>query len=770
MGRSVTRTLGENMGSETRARLAFAALLVAALVAFSQLFAGGDYFGPSLLAILLATALAAGARKLGVGLVPTVLASGVALCWYLALVFESRHLLYGLPTPGALGRLPVAVARAYEASRVDFAPVPARPGYVIMLVASTWAAATLGEIATFRWRRPLLASLPPIALVSLVLVVGTGNGASLWVALFLIALLSFWGLESSHRVRGWGRWVSPWAHHSEEPESLTGAVARRMGATCVAAAIVAPLVLPTLDQGLLAWRTDTGAGRGLGDAGRVDLLVSLAPRLLEQTDVRLFNVEAAEPTYWRLTSLAEFDGRDWKPSDADHGELQNGDVDTLEPPISKYRELDQRFTITGLRDDLLPAAVEPESISVEGGPEAVLVDPDTGELLVEGGLPHSTSYRVRSHVPDVASYRSLKRADVGDPGPAFKDVPSDLSDEVFALLERWTDGAKTPFDKLVAIQEHFRRDFGYTTDVRAEDSTDYLTQFLTQTREGYCQQFATAFAILARAEGLPTRVSVGFLPGSPSADNPDVFVVTGNQAHAWPEVYFEEFGWVPFEPTPRAEATEPSYTVPAASALTQNPAAVRNGVGPAAGSLGNRFRDADAGGVSGRTRTEVPFSSGRRAARDPAWAKTFNRLALALVALSGIALLAIPLVKEWRMRALYRRSDGPMGRAVAAFAHFQGEAAELVAPRRASESAVAYARRIASANRAPRRAAVSLAGIYEAAEYGPIGVSATEATEAARLARQLRGALWASASWWQRAERLFSPRGLIRSRTRPTIS
>jgi transglutaminase-like putative cysteine protease len=756
------------LGPETRARLAFLGLLSATLLAYTQLFVAGTFMGPCLLGAALATGIVMAARKVGLGGGATWAASALALLWYLAVVFQSDRLLYGLPTVAALRGLGADLASAADASRVDFAPIPARPGYVALLVACFWIAAALGELATFSWRRPLLASLLPIGLTSLVLVVGTGGGASLWVSLFLIALLAFWGLESSHRLRSWGRWVAAWEQYSDEPQSVTGAVARRMGASCVAAAIIAPLLLPALDNGLLAWRTNTGSGVGTSGGGAgIDLLVSLAPTLVEQTDVELFRVAPdGPPTYWRLTSLSEFDGRDWMPSSATNvTPLIDGDVTTYEPPVRRYTKLTQRFRISALEDELLPAAVQPESIAFAetdgGSPENVAIDPDTGELRYEGRTFEGLTYEIGSHVPDVRAYRTLRNTPVGErANTAFTALPGGVSDRVRELLDRWTRDASTAFDELVAIQEHLR-DFEYSTEVEREDSTDYLTQFLTETKRGFCQQFATAFAVLARLRGYPTRVSVGFLPGTRSPDDPDVYVVNGNQAHAWPEVYFEDFGWVPFEPTPRAEATEPLYTIPRSATLPGN----RNGgEGPPSDEtlLGNRFRD------PGRTEDFVGPSRGAgRAGEGPggfvdlAWARAFSRLArYGFIALLAF-LVAVPMLKELRIRRLYRRSDGASGRARAAFAHFQREATELVEPRRRAESATAYAARIARANRAPRRAALGLASIYEAAEYGRASVSGHDASEATRLARQLRAALWSSASWWQRASRLFSPGGLL---------
>ena len=472
--------------------------------------------------------------------------------------------------------------------------------------------------------------------------------------------------------------------------------------------------------------------------------------------------------------MAEFDGEDWARGEENLQPVPLGRVPSYEPPAPGRTNLTQRFHITGLGDELLPAAATPTYLSFgddeEKETEDLAVDTETGELQVEGGLTEGLDYEVHSDVPD-ATFERLERAQIGDPGPVYREVPQGVSEEVYALADRWTEGQSTPFDQLVAIQDRLR-DFEYSLDVKPEDSSDYLTQFLTETKAGYCQQFATAFALLARVQGFPARVSVGFLPGATSA-TPGTRVVTGNDAHAWPEVYFERFGWVPFEPTPRADVGEPDHTIaglvpggaggaggaprgqgPTGRGFSNNPSICSRGPGaPAAGlACGDGQR-----GVAFTPPTDpraVPVE-------EPPWVEAFDRLARVVVALAVLFLLGVPLLKELRVRRRYRKASDAAGRARAAFAQFLSDAAELAAPRRRSESAAAYARRLVAANRVPRRATLALVELYETAEYGRGGMSPQEAEEARRVAGRRRGALWSSASWWQRAVRLFGAATLL---------
>ncbi|WP_157457159.1 transglutaminase-like domain-containing protein [Cellulomonas fimi] len=108
----------------------------------------------------------------------------------------------------------------------------------------------------------------------------------------------------------------------------------------------------------------------------------------------------------------------------------------------------------------------------------------------------------------------------------------------------------------MALQSYFRAatNFTYDTRVAPARSEDAVWDFL-QSRRGYCVQFATGMALMARTLDIPARVGVGFLPGD--ADGDGTYVVTGRKSHAWPELYFADQGWVRFEPTPAIQSGAP---------------------------------------------------------------------------------------------------------------------------------------------------------------------------------------------------------------------
>ncbi len=162
---------------------------------------------------------------------------------------------------------------------------------------------------------------------------------------------------------------------------------------------------------------------------------------------------------------------------------------------------------------------------------------------------------VKRHTPldgDAATLADLEkhRADIYED---YGNAPV-LSDEVKAYLEEITAEADTDVEKLRAIEDALSS-FTYTKRPGklpecVVDENSYLEYFLLESRQGYCSYFATAFVLLARAEGIPARYVEGFCV---PVNEEKYMTVYSNMAHAWPEAYIDGVGWIPFEPTPGYE-------------------------------------------------------------------------------------------------------------------------------------------------------------------------------------------------------------------------
>ena len=156
-------------------------------------------------------------------------------------------------------------------------------------------------------------------------------------------------------------------------------------------------------------------------------------------------------------------------------------------------------------------------------------------------------YRVTSVIPNGGSSLATARAGSDPAGGETLKIPEGLSDEVRDLAAEITKNANTDGAKAKAIEEHLTSaSFTYTLHAPTSTGTDIISDFLLRDKAGYCIHFATAMAILARIEGIPSRVAVGFTGGTQEGDG---YKVTTDNMHAWPELYFEGLGWMPFEPT-----------------------------------------------------------------------------------------------------------------------------------------------------------------------------------------------------------------------------
>ncbi len=136
---------------------------------------------------------------------------------------------------------------------------------------------------------------------------------------------------------------------------------------------------------------------------------------------------------------------------------------------------------------------------------------------------------------------------------AYLQLPPEITDRTRQLAEDITAGAVTNYDKAVRIRDWLQQNLSYSLDLRDYGSQEPIDFFLFERRAGHCEYFASAFAILARSVGVPTRNVTGFLGGEWNEYDGYIAVRAGD-AHAWSEVWFPGQGWVTFDATPPGEA------------------------------------------------------------------------------------------------------------------------------------------------------------------------------------------------------------------------
>ncbi len=130
-------------------------------------------------------------------------------------------------------------------------------------------------------------------------------------------------------------------------------------------------------------------------------------------------------------------------------------------------------------------------------------------------------------------------------------LPDKFDERIAALATEITGKYKNRYDKAKAVENYLQTQFGYTLEMKA-GGEEPLADFLFNVREGHCEYFATAMAIMLRTQGIATRIVNGFQQGEYN-ETADVYIVKQKDAHSWVEVYFPgENAWIPFDPTPFA--------------------------------------------------------------------------------------------------------------------------------------------------------------------------------------------------------------------------
>jgi len=258
---------------------------------------------------------------------------------------------------------------------------------------------------------------------------------------------------------------------------------------------------------------------------------------------RLDMGEASGPRrYWRGMTYDQYTGRGWANSNLDIVRSEAGQR-FLEP--QGPRELvTQDFQIIVPRDELLYAVADPVAVDAisrvrwRGQGDLAFVHASVGRYSVISAAPKVTERELREAGTDYG-------AEIRE---RYLQLPP-LSKKVRDLTQEITAGAETPYDKLVAIESYLRREYTYDLNVpQPAEGKDVVEYFLFEARRGYCDYYASAMVVLARAAGIPARLASGYATGDYDHEA-QRYVVREYNAHSWPEAYFPGYGWIEFEPT-----------------------------------------------------------------------------------------------------------------------------------------------------------------------------------------------------------------------------
>ena len=485
---------------------------------------------------------------------------------------------------------------------------------------------------------------------------------------------------------------------------------------------------------------------------------------------------ARQPTYMRATVLDDFRNDAWAigvPRAAD----------SLEPAAARQRRNQTReiVTVANLADSHLAGGSVPIQFVPDGG--APLVTSEPGFAALNQNLPQGFRYTVWSYTrrPPVAALREspadypseLTDGGMLDAGngvtlPAF-GAP-DRASEVLSYVAREPDlyaylplariaekvagRARTPYEAVQRVQQWFLSvNFRYSNHPRVLSPP--LVGFVTQTHAGYCQYYAGAMALMLRYLGIPSRVAVGFA-GATYDSKQHVWKVSDREAHAWVEVWFKGYGWLPFDPTPAAPGAAPRSVQAGVPTFRDGGDASRlpRDTAPSGGS---------ASAVERKLRTANGFDPRRHRSSAPHVAGVgggSDRSRPVLLLLAGLAAVVVAIVLTkivFRMTRSARRD--PRGVATAC----RQELASFLVDQRIEAPRTATLGELgAIVKREFGLGADAFVTAATAARFGPAEDAAAEAATAKRELRALLELARRSLTWRERARGLLSLRSLAR--------
>ncbi len=536
-------------------------LTIATAISLIGLLSGTSWVTAVLLAAVINHLLLLVMRLLRLPLPVAALGSAAGLALLVTWTHYQHTTYWALPTTNTASNLGDDIANAWENFGNISTPTDPTTGFVVSAMAALWVIAFFVDWATMRAKAPYEALFFPICAMAFVGVVGDGSYQVLTVGLFLAALLL---LVCVHRVAN-NTASSRWLGGHKQAVSAKGgllAVSGLIAVVGLSTALVTTPVLQSNDKPIIDLTDPRSGGSDSPRRVVISPLVDIRSRLVNRSELVMFEVQATQRSYWRLTALDQFDGQVWT-SKADYASRPT-QLPSLFQSGSTVQESTQNFTIKQLGSVWLPAAFEPQAVTSKSN--QISYEASSSTLIVDRSLPNSNnlSYTVQSLLPrfDPDVLRAIPLETTLHPQvSAYTTLPGDFSPLVQNLAAQITSSANSGYEQALALQDYFRNgSFIYDDNVGSGHSIDNIEDFLVA-RRGYCEQFASTFAAMARAVGLPTRVAVGFTVGENSPDNPTQYFVKGKHAHAWPEVYLEGTGWVAFEPTPgRGAPNAENYT------------------------------------------------------------------------------------------------------------------------------------------------------------------------------------------------------------------
>jgi len=365
--------------------------------------------------------------------------------------------------------------------------------------------------------------------------------------LFLLLLFGIWFLFLLQLKRA--KEQHPDLRHP--PRSLTSP-SLFLGITGVALCsfIITILIFFTLPRITLSvsgrerWGETSSGFSDIVDLGTVGP-VRLDNRVVMRVELPQLSERPAAPLYWRGMSFAQWDGQAWaKEGAAEEIPREQGGRARLHREAGGAKAIYQIIMLEPLGTDIL-FCLHP-ALEIRGNFPRLLVDAGGG-IHLPSAPQERYNYEVYSAPQQGGQWY---RESAAKPAEVYLQLP-EKKEAMVALARQICAKARSSEEKINRVIAYLQGNFTYSLNPRRDKRFLPLEDFLLHSREGYCEHFATAAAILLREAGVPTRLVSGFLQGEWNSLG-RYFMVRQRDAHTWIEAYLPDKGWVPFDPTPAA--------------------------------------------------------------------------------------------------------------------------------------------------------------------------------------------------------------------------
>lgn len=538
-----------------------------------------------------------------------------------------------------------------------------------------------------------------------------GLAAAALAALALLAGSRIWGATRDRRI-------------APAPGGLPRAL------LVVAGVLAVVLLVPSVMPGFFNGAFPQGSSLTSGRASGVGPLRAVGQDLRSAEDAQRFSYTTSDgqAQYMRLLTLSDFSQDEWFPDTDGLDENLAALGGAAREAVPGGTEVTTKVTFEDYDEHWLPAPYAPAEIAGLGedgwawNPQDLTVH--SAATGMSGASCTVTSVQPR---PTPETLRQAPSASSDPTMTEYLKLPSDRPQSLSDAARQFTEGAGTDYDRALALQNHLRRDFQH--DVNAPLAQGYdaggmssMDTFMS-TRTGYSGHFAPAMALMAREVGIPARVAVGYLPTAATADGGTSFAVGTGDAHAWPELYFENVGWVRFEPTPGVPSTPgwapetpqdqgDAATSPAPDASQPEPS---TGEAPSDQPSGPASPQPD---QSGATDEPAPQEQQPAELQLPWWAVAATTAVPLLLVLATLPRWLRGRRRRARVRAMQDTSLTPQRRANAAWDEFRALAVDHGAASRVSDTPRARAGRLAAGIPAAQPSVDRVVADLESASYG----------------------------------------------------